>query len=108
MNERNHHDERVSRHPHRGFETVSCLLEGRMLHDDHPGNKGKLKRGGVQWMSAGRGIIPSEMPQQEGRQMRGQIRGLQLWIKLPAAEKDNACSLPRFPRRADYRTDNLA
>ena len=70
-------------HPHRGFETVTYLLDGHMLHEDHLGNKGNLKSGGVQWMTAGRGIIHSEMPQQEN----GRMRGFQLWINLPAREK---------------------
>ncbi|HET7160151.1 MAG TPA: pirin family protein [Burkholderiales bacterium] len=70
-------------HPHRGFETVTYLLDGHMLHEDHLGNRGDLKSGGVQWMTAGRGIIHSEMPQQE----EGRMRGFQLWINLPANEK---------------------
>jgi redox-sensitive bicupin YhaK (pirin superfamily) len=70
-------------HPHRGFETVTYILDGHMLHEDHLGNKGNLKSGGVQWMTAGRGIIHSEMPQQD----RGRMRGFQLWINLPAKEK---------------------
>lgn len=70
-------------HPHRGFETVTYMLEGHMLHEDHLGNQGHLKTGGVQWMTAGRGIIHSEMPQQ----VRGAMRGFQLWINLPAKEK---------------------
>ncbi|TXH02654.1 MAG: pirin family protein [Nevskiaceae bacterium] len=70
-------------HPHRGFETVTYMLDGHMRHQDHLGNVGELKSGGVQWMTAGRGIIHSEMPQQE----RGRMRGFQLWINLPAAEK---------------------
>ncbi len=70
-------------HPHRGFETVTYMLDGHMLHEDHLGNKGHLKDGGVQWMTAGRGVIHSEMPQQEA----GRMRGFQLWINLPAAEK---------------------
>src|SRR5271170_2954447 len=70
-------------HPHRGFETVTYLLDGHMLHEDHLGNRGDLKTGGVQWMTAGRGIIHSEMPQQED----GRMRGFQLWINLPANEK---------------------
>ena len=70
-------------HPHRGFETVTYMLEGHMLHEDHLGNKGHLKSGDVQWMTAGRGIIHSEMPQQE----EGLMRGFQLWINLPAKEK---------------------
>jgi redox-sensitive bicupin YhaK (pirin superfamily) len=70
-------------HPHRGFETVTYMLDGHLLHEDHLGNKGHLTSGGVQWMTAGRGIIHSEMPQQES----GLMRGFQLWINLPAAEK---------------------
>jgi quercetin 2,3-dioxygenase len=70
-------------HPHRGFETVTYLLDGHMLHEDHLGNRGDLKSGGVQWMTAGRGIIHSEMPQQ----LEGRMRGFQLWVNLPAREK---------------------
>ncbi|HIV70189.1 MAG TPA: pirin family protein [Candidatus Aquabacterium excrementipullorum] len=70
-------------HPHRGFETVTYMLEGHMLHEDHLGNQGHLRDGDVQWMTAGRGIIHSEMPQQQ----EGRMRGFQLWINLPAAEK---------------------
>ncbi|MAO58314.1 MAG: quercetin 2,3-dioxygenase [Alcanivorax sp.] len=70
-------------HPHRGFETVTYLIEGHMKHRDHLGNEGDLKQGGVQWMTAGRGIIHEEMPQQQD----GLLRGFQLWINLPAAEK---------------------
>src|SRR5881394_2238297 len=70
-------------HPHRGFETVTYMLDGHMRHEDHLGNKGDLVSGSVQWMTAGRGIIHSEMPQQES----GRMRGFQLWINLPAREK---------------------
>lgn len=70
-------------HPHRGFETVTYLIEGHMRHRDHLGNQGDLKQGGVQWMTAGRGIIHEEMPQQQD----GLLRGFQLWINLPAKEK---------------------
>ena len=70
-------------HPHRGFETVTYMLDGHMLHQDHLGNQGDLRSGGAQWMTAGRGIIHSEMPQQES----GRMRGFQLWINLPAQEK---------------------
>jgi redox-sensitive bicupin YhaK (pirin superfamily) len=73
-------------HPHRGFETVTYMLDGHMRHEDHMGNRGELTAGAVQWMSAGRGIIHSEMPQQES----GRMRGFQLWINLPAAEKMKA------------------
>lgn len=70
-------------HPHRGFETVTYMLDGHMRHEDHMGNVGELTEGGVQWMTAGRGVIHSEMPQQ----VEGRMRGFQLWVNLPAAEK---------------------
>ncbi|MDH5731168.1 MAG: pirin family protein [Gammaproteobacteria bacterium] len=70
-------------HPHRGFETVTYMLEGRMLHEDHLGNRGLLENGDVQWMTAARGIIHSEMPQQ----IEGRMSGFQLWVNLPAKEK---------------------
>lgn len=70
-------------HPHRGFETVTYMLDGHMLHEDHLGHRGHLKSGGAQWMTAGRGIIHSEMPQQES----GRMRGFQLWVNLPGREK---------------------
>ncbi|SFQ14663.1 hypothetical protein SAMN05216229_112100 [Geopseudomonas sagittaria] len=70
-------------HPHRGFETVTYMLEGRMRHEDHLGHRGLLEPGGVQWMTAARGIIHSEMPEQE----QGRMFGFQLWLNLPAADK---------------------
>jgi redox-sensitive bicupin YhaK (pirin superfamily) len=70
-------------HPHRGFETVTYMLDGHMRHEDHLGHRGDLGPGDVQWMTAGRGIIHSEMPQQT----EGRMRGFQLWINLPAKEK---------------------
>lgn len=70
-------------HPHRGFETVTYMIDGHMRHRDHLGNEGDLRAGGVQWMTAGRGIIHEEMPQQEN----GLLRGFQIWLNLPAAEK---------------------
>ncbi|MCP5159666.1 MAG: pirin family protein [Gammaproteobacteria bacterium] len=70
-------------HPHRGFETVTYMLEGHMQHEDHLGHRGELVGGGAQWMTAGRGIIHSEMPLQEN----GRMHGFQLWINLPAREK---------------------
>ena len=70
-------------HPHRGFETVTYMLAGRMRHRDNHGNEGLLGPGGVQWMTAGRGIVHSEMPEQES----GLMSGFQLWLNLPAAEK---------------------
>ncbi len=73
-------------HPHRGFETITYILDGHMLHEDHLGHRGDLKGGGVQWMTAGRGIVHSEMPQQT----QGRMRGFQLWLNLPAREKMRA------------------
>jgi redox-sensitive bicupin YhaK (pirin superfamily) len=70
-------------HPHRGFETVTIMLEGRMRHKDSVGNVGLLEPGSVQWMTAGRGIIHSEMPEQE----EGRMAGFQLWVNLAAKDK---------------------
>jgi hypothetical protein len=70
-------------HPHRGFETVTYLLEGRMRHRDNAGHEGVIEPGGIQWMTAGRGIVHSEMPEQEN----GLLEGFQLWVNLPAAHK---------------------
>ncbi len=70
-------------HPHRGFETVTYMLAGAMTHRDHLGNEGHLRAGDVQWMTAGRGVIHSEMPEQEN----GLLHGFQLWLNLPAQEK---------------------
>jgi len=73
-------------HPHRGFETVTIMLEGRMRHRDSVGNVGLLAPGSVQWMTAGRGIVHSEMPEQE----EGRMAGFQLWVNLAAADKMTA------------------
>ena len=70
-------------HPHRGFETVTYMLDGRMRHKDNHGNEGLLVPGSVQWMTAGRGLVHSEMPEQEA----GRMRGFQLWVNLPAKDK---------------------
>ena len=80
-------------HPHRGFETVTYMLDGHMQHKDHLGNTGDLKPGDVQWMTAARGIIHSEMPQQT----EGRMRGFQLWLNLPAAEKMKPASYRDIP-----------
>jgi hypothetical protein len=76
-------------HPHRGFETVTYMLAGAMRHRDHKGNEGNLRAGSIQWMTAGRGIVHSEMPQQDD----GLMWGFQLWVNLPAAHKMTA---PRY------------
>lgn len=70
-------------HPHRGFETITYMLEGHMEHQDHMGNVGDLQNGDVQWMTAGAGIIHSEMP----KQTQGRMRGFQVWLNLPAHSK---------------------
>jgi quercetin 2,3-dioxygenase len=70
-------------HPHRGFETITYMIAGRMLHKDSAGNQGLLENGGVQWMTAGRGVFHSEIPQQED----GVMEGFQLWLNLPAKDK---------------------
>ncbi len=84
-------------HPHRGFETVTYLLAGRMEHRDNAGHAGVLQAGGVQWMTAGRGVVHSEMPMQED----GLLAGFQLWVNLPAAEKMTA------PRYQEFEADAI-
>ncbi len=73
-------------HPHRGFETVTYMIAGRMRHRDSAGHEGLLQNGGVQWMTAGRGVVHSELPEQED----GRMEGFQLWLNLPAADKMSA------------------
>ena len=73
-------------HPHRGFETVTYMIAGRMRHRDSAGHEGLLSNGGVQWMTAGRGVIHSELPEQEA----GRMEGFQLWLNLPAKDKMRA------------------
>jgi len=73
-------------HPHRGFETVTYMLNGRMRHRDNHGGEGVIEPGGVQWMTAGRGVVHSEMPEQT----EGLMRGFQLWVNLPARLKMTA------------------
>ncbi|WP_198115192.1 pirin family protein [Massilia rhizosphaerae] len=73
-------------HPHRGFETVTYMLEGRMRHRDSAGHEGSITNGGVQWMTAGRGVVHSEMPEQN----EGLMEGFQLWLNLPAKDKMSA------------------
>ena len=83
-------------HPHRGFETVTYLLAGRMRHEDNQGHAGVIEAGGIQWMTAGRGIVHSEMPEQED----GLLWGFQLWVNLPAEEKWVAPGYQEFPAAA--------
>ena len=83
-------------HPHRGFETVTYMLDGRMRHKDNHGNEGMLVPGSVQWMTAGRGLVHSEMPEQEA----GRMRGFQLWVNLPAKDKMTDPRYQEFPPAA--------
>jgi len=84
-------------HPHRGFETVTYMLAGRMLHRDSAGNEGLLENGDVQWMTAGKGVIHSEIPQQE----EGVMEGFQLWLNLPKRDKMNV------PWYKDFKNNQL-
>lgn len=79
-------------HPHRGFETVTYMLEGRMRHRDNTGREGVIGPGGIQWMRAGKGIVHSEMPEQA----EGRMRGFQLWVNLPARLKMSAPGYSEF------------
>ena len=84
-------------HPHRGFETVTYMIAGRMRHRDSAGHEGLLENGGVQWMTAGRGVIHSELPEQED----GRMEGFQLWLNLPGREK------LRDPWYRDFQRDDI-
>jgi redox-sensitive bicupin YhaK (pirin superfamily) len=84
-------------HPHRGFETVTYMLAGRMRHGDNQGNEGLLRPGSVQWMTAGRGIVHSEFPEQQ----EGLMWGFQLWVNLPRSDKMTA------PRYQDIQPENI-
>jgi quercetin 2,3-dioxygenase len=77
----------ASDHPHRGFETVTYMLEGRMQHKDSRGNAGKLTPGDVQWMTAGSGVVHSEMPELDFAKNGGRLHGFQLWVNLPKQDK---------------------
>lgn len=90
-------------HPHRGFETVTYMLEGRMEHRDHMNNVGLLQPGDVQWMKAGSGVIHSEMPKQDA----GRMRGFQLWVNLPSREKMTPAEYQDVPAAQipDYTVD---
>jgi hypothetical protein len=84
-------------HPHRGFETVTYLIAGRVRHEDNKGHKGLLTAGSVQWMTAGRGIVHSEMPEQD----QGLLQGFQLWVNLPGRSKMTA------PRYQEYEPGDI-
>ncbi len=85
-------------HPHRGFETVTYLLNGKMRHKDSAGHEGVIESGGVQWMTAGKGILHSEMPEQE----RGLLQGFQLWVNLPKVAKMTE------PKYQEYKAKEIA
>jgi redox-sensitive bicupin YhaK (pirin superfamily) len=99
-------------HPHRGFETVTYMIAGRMRHRDSGGHEGLLSNGGVQWMTAGRGLIHSELPEQE----EGRMEGFQLWLNLPAQDKMRApwyrdipsAEIPEFTTPAGARVRVIA
>jgi redox-sensitive bicupin YhaK (pirin superfamily) len=80
-------------HPHRGFETVTYMLAGRMRHQDNKGGEGVIEPGGIQWMTAGRGLVHSEMPEQT----EGLMRGFQLWVNLPASRKMTEPGYQEYP-----------
>lgn len=84
-------------HPHRGFETITYMLSGRMRHNDSYGHEGILQNGGVQWMTAGRGVVHSELPEQE----EGRMEGFQLWLNLPAKDKMTS------PGYHDFQSDSI-
>jgi redox-sensitive bicupin YhaK (pirin superfamily) len=80
-------------HPHRGFETVTYMLDGAFEHEDSAGNRGAIAAGDVQWMTAGRGVVHSEMPSRQIREQGGRVHGFQIWVNLPARDKMMA---PRY------------
>lgn len=80
-------------HPHRGFETITYMIDGAMRHKDHLGNEGVIASGDVQWMTAGRGVVHSEMPEQTD----GLLHGFQLWLNLPASEKMKPAAYQEYP-----------
>ena len=91
-------------HPHRGFETVTYMLAGKMRHKDNAGNEGVISANGVQWMTAGKGIVHSEMPEQES----GLLKGFQLWVNLPKTHKMTEPAYQEFPANElamEYRDD---
>ncbi len=94
-------------HPHRGFETVTYLLAGRMRHKDSAGNEGVIEPGGIQWMTAGKGIIHSEMPEQKN----GLLHGFQLWVNLPAKDKMTAPAYQEYDSNdipVEKRSDDIS
>ena len=95
-------------HPHRGFETVTYLLEGEMEHEDSAGHRGALGPGDVQWMTAGAGVVHSEMPSARCSATGGRMHGFQLWVNLPAAREDDARRATRSCRGRELPTARVA
>jgi redox-sensitive bicupin YhaK (pirin superfamily) len=87
-------------HPHRGFETVTYVLDGEVEHEDSAGNRGFIGPGDVQWMTAGAGVVHSEMPSSRLRERGGRMHGFQIWVNLPAAQKMIAPRYQEVPRSA--------
>ena len=87
-------------HPHRGFETVTYMLDGEMEHEDSAGHRGRLGPGDVQWMTAGRGIVHSELPSRGMRERGGRMHGFQIWVNLPARDKMTAPQYQEIPHAA--------
>jgi redox-sensitive bicupin YhaK (pirin superfamily) len=85
-------------HPHRGFETVTYVLEGELEHEDSAGHKGSLRAGDVQWMTAGRGIVHAEMPSRALQEQGGTVHGFQIWVNLPARDKMMPPRYQEIPR----------
>lgn len=92
-------------HPHRGFETVTYLISGEMEHHDSHGHRGVLRPGGVQWMTAGSGVIHSEMPTREFQKLGGRMHGFQIWVNLPRERKMDP---PRYQEIANILPVTLA
>ncbi|MFN2461225.1 MAG: pirin family protein [Candidatus Velthaea sp.] len=88
-------------HPHRGFETVTYIIDGAMEHEDSHGHRGTIRSGDVQWMTAGAGVIHSEMPEREMLERGGRMHGFQIWLNLP---KDRKMTQPRYQ---EYASDRL-
>lgn len=93
-------------HPHRGFETVTYILEGGVQHEDSGGHRGRIGPGGVQWMTAGSGVVHSEMPDAETQAGGGRGHGFQLWVNLPRAEKMRAPRYQDIERVPEARSDD--
>ncbi len=92
-------------HPHRGFETVTYMLDGEFEHEDSAGHRGTIAPGDVQWMTAGAGVVHSEMPTRRIREKGGRVHGFQLWVNLPARDKMIAPRYQEMPSARHPRGD---